>query len=140
MAQKNVKPLVIVLGATLGALGAVNVHAADSNPFALNSLSSGYMVEAAEGKCGEAKCGADKAKEAKCGEAKCGADKAAEHKCGEAKCGADKAAEAKCGEGKCGSDKAAEAKCGEGKCGGDKENPGADKGEKKGWFSRLFGG
>jgi uncharacterized low-complexity protein len=113
MAQKNVKPLVIALGATLGALGAVNVHAADSNPFALNSLSSGYMVEAAEGKCGEAKCGADKAKEAKCGEAKCGADKATEAKCGEAKCG----------EGKCGGDKAAE-----------------EPKEKKGWFTRLFGG
>ncbi|MBE0439442.1 MAG: low-complexity protein [Gammaproteobacteria bacterium] len=82
---------------------------ADTNPFASTELSSGYMQlaeaeKANEGKCGEAKCGAnkegEKAKEGKCGEAKCGAnkdgakaadgEKAKEGKCGEAKCGADK--------------------------------------------------
>jgi uncharacterized low-complexity protein len=79
---------------------------AEANPFASTELSSGYM-QLAEGKCGgemkgehEAKCGgemkdkAEKMKEGKCGEAKCGADKKAEKmkegKCGEAKCGADK--------------------------------------------------
>ncbi len=80
---------------------------ADVSPFKTAELSSGYM-QVAEGNCGgdmakdhEAKCGADmeggaeKTEEGKCGEAKCGADKegaekAEEGKCGEAKCGADK--------------------------------------------------
>ncbi|CAA6828102.1 MAG: FIG024746: hypothetical protein [uncultured Thiotrichaceae bacterium] len=45
-----------------------------------------------EGKCGEGKCGGDKAdKEGKCGEGKCGGDKAEkEGKCGEGKCGGSK--------------------------------------------------
>lgn len=76
--------------------------ASAENPFATAELPSGYMQvaehHAEEGKCGEAKCGADKkAKEAKCGgdkkaeEGKCGGDKKAEEgKCGEAKCGGDK--------------------------------------------------
>lgn len=69
---------------------------AEENPFSAAELSSGYL-QLAEGKCGEAKCGADKKaatkkSEGKCGEAKCGADKkaTAEGKCGEAKCGATK--------------------------------------------------
>jgi uncharacterized low-complexity protein len=65
------------------------VHAAD-NPFAAKQLSAGYQLAQADkkmdGKCGEAKCGADKAK-GKCGKA---ADKKADGKCGEAKCGAKK--------------------------------------------------
>jgi len=96
---------------------------AQTNPFGFEAMDAGYQIVGSEGKCGEAKCGADmkkaaaeKAKEGKCGEAKCGAemkkaaaDKAHEGKCGEAKCGADvkKAAMAKVHEGKCG-----EAKCG----------------------------
>jgi len=87
--------------------------ASAENPFSAAELSSGYMQlaehHAEEGKCGEAKCGADKkAEEGKCGEAKCGADKKAE----EGKCGADKKAE----EGTCGG----EMKMEEGKCGGNK--------------------
>ncbi len=77
-----------------------------------------------------------KSPEAKCGEGKCGDEKAetkaADHKCGEGKCGEEKASakeessEAKAAEHKCG-----EGKCGEGKCGGDdkkeeKKNPDAD--------------
>ncbi|VEF25706.1 Uncharacterized low-complexity protein [Shewanella baltica] len=96
---------------------------AQTNPFGFEAMDAGYQIVGSEGKCGEAKCGADmkkaaaeKAKEGKCGEAKCGAemkkaaaDKAHAGKCGEAKCGADvkKAAMAKAHEGKCG-----EAKCG----------------------------
>jgi len=110
------KPLSIAIGATFAAaMAASPVANADTNPFGMQSMSSGYM-QLAEGKCGEGKCGeSKKAKEAKCGEGKCGeGTKAKEAKCGEAKCG-----EAKCGEGKCGeSKKAKEAKCGEGKCGG----------------------
>lgn len=58
-------------------------HAAD-NPFGANQLATGYQLAQADktkdGKCGEAKCGADKKvtekkKDGKCGEAKCGADK-----------------------------------------------------------------
>ena len=85
------------------ALGAVvigsltsSVAMAESNPFAIQSLESGYSQFAAEGKCGEGKCGGDKAAK----EGKCGGNKAAK----EGKCGGDKAAkEGKCGEGKCGS-------------------------------------
>lgn len=78
---------------------------AGNNPFASTELSSGYMQlaehHAEEGKCGEAKCGAEKKAE----EAKCGADKKAK----EAKCGAEKKAE----EAKCGAEKKAhEASCG----------------------------
>jgi uncharacterized low-complexity protein len=95
-------PSALALGAALaGSLAAVS--AADASPFALNALGTAYMAadDAAgaakghEGKCGEGKCGGDKAK----GEGKCGADKAK----GEGKCG-----EGKCGEGKCGADKAKE--------------------------------
>lgn len=110
------------------ALGSVVISSAfavnaQTNPFGFEAMDAGYQIVGSEGKCGEAKCGADmkkaaaeKAKEGKCGEAKCGAemkkvaaDKAHEGKCGEAKCGADvkKAAMAKAHEGKCG-----EAKCG----------------------------
>jgi len=92
------------LGATL-AMGTVN---AAESLFATQTLSSGYMVAAAE-------MGADgKAKEGKCGEGKCGANK--DTKAAEGKCGADKAKE-----GKCGADKAKEGKCGEGKCGANKK-------------------
>lgn len=57
-------------------------HAAD-NPFGANKLEAGYQLAQADkmkdGKCGEAKCGADKKatekkKDGKCGEAKCGAN------------------------------------------------------------------
>lgn len=82
MANNNVKPLIIALGAALGTAGAVSTAAADQNPFSLTELTSGYMVSGAEGRCGEGKCG----------EGKCGGDKHAEGKCGEGKCG-----EGKCG-------------------------------------------
>ncbi|MBT8121256.1 MAG: hypothetical protein KJO10_01875, partial [Gammaproteobacteria bacterium] len=84
---------------------------AAENPFAMSELGSGYMVADShmEGKCGEGKCGGDKAKK----EGKCGGDK--DRGCSE---------EAKAAkEGKCGGDKAKsmkEGKCGEGKCGGNK--------------------
>ena len=64
----------------IGSLASVSVQA-NTNPFGLQSLESGYMQVAEEGKCGEGKCGGDKAKEkakdkmkkeGKCGEGKCG--------------------------------------------------------------------
>jgi uncharacterized low-complexity protein len=86
--------------ALTAAIGTAGIAYAAGNPFALNVLSQGYMVAAA-----------DKAQEGKCGEGKCGAKKDA------------KAKDGKCGEGKCGGAKDAKAKdgkCGEGKCGGKK--------------------
>ena len=93
--KSTLKPLVAALGTTF----AISLTAAPAaeNPFAINKLGGGYMVaDSHEGKCGEAKCGADKKEaEGKCGEKK----ENAEGKCGEAKCGADKKeAEGKCGE------------------------------------------
>lgn len=82
---------------------------ADTNPFASAELSSGYM-QLAEGTCGANKAAADTEKkvEGKCGEAKCGAERKAAMKSAnkaahEATCGAEKKAamkaaqEAKCG-------------------------------------------
>lgn len=87
-----------VVGAALLGVASVGAHAAQ-NPFAVQELSSGYSVAAAEkakeGSCGEAKCGADKGKReaSKAGhEGSCGADrKAKEGSCG----GEKKAAEAR---------------------------------------------
>jgi len=67
-------------------------HAAD-NPFAAKQLSAGYQLaqadKKADGKCGEAKCGADK----KAAEKK--ADKKADGSCGAGK--GDKKADGSCG-------------------------------------------
>ncbi len=149
MSQKTtLKPMAIALGtAFVTTLAATPVANAADNPFAMSTLSSGYMVAAShEGKCGEGKCGAAKTTEAKCGEGKCGmqsmdADgdgnitrdefmkgheamfnsKDANHD-GVISADEMKAMEGKCGEGKCGAagkaGKVMEAKCGEGKCGG----------------------
>jgi uncharacterized low-complexity protein len=90
--------------ALTAAIGAAGIAHAAGNPFALNALSQGYMVAAADkaqdGKCGEGKCGGAKkdvkAKDGKCGEGKCGGDKkeakAKDGKCGEGKCGGAKGA------------------------------------------------
>jgi uncharacterized low-complexity protein len=127
--------LTLALTAVIGAVGIA--HAA-GNPFAMQSLSHGYMLAAADDKAMDGKCGADKGKAA---EGKCGGDKAKadqakskDGKCGTGKCGANATkskSKAKAAEGKCGGDKAkaAEGKCGadksaEGKCGGDKAKDG----------------
>jgi uncharacterized low-complexity protein len=95
MKQIKKSSVATTLGAVVIGSLASTVAVADVNPFGMQSLESGYSQFAAEGKCGEGKCGGDKsAKEGKCGEGKCG----------EGKCGGDKKAkEGKCGEGKCGS-------------------------------------
>ena len=105
--KNNLKPVVASLGTAL-ILGVSSMAMADTaNPFATQSLDSGYQLaeKSAEGKCGEGKCGEAKemrkAEEGKCGEGKCGADKKDDMK-GEKK-GDMKAEEGKCGEGKCGS-------------------------------------
>jgi len=121
--KRKMKPMALAIStAVCGSIIAMSSVQAETNPFGMTDLSSGYMIACAEGKCG----GDMKSKEGKCGEGKCGGDKskAKEGKCGEGKCGGDKskAKEGKCGEGKCGGDKskAKEGKCGEGKCGGKK--------------------
>ncbi|OOZ74959.1 hypothetical protein BOW49_02210 [Solemya velum gill symbiont] len=60
----------------LGMAGTAHA-AADANPFGLTALDNGYRVaqSATEGKCGEGKCGGNKAKSAT--EASCGGDKKA---------------------------------------------------------------
>jgi len=111
--EKKLSPLAKAIGISVVAgLTAMPVANAASNPFALSDLEAGYKV-AAEGKCGEGKCGGDKKSKK---EGKCGGDKKSmkEGKCGEGK---------KSGkEGKCGGDKKSkkEGSCGEGKCGGKK--------------------
>lgn len=78
----NSSKITLTLALT-AAIGAAGITHAAGNPFALNALSQGYMVAAADdkaqdGKCGEGKCGAKKetkAKDGKCGEGKCGGKK-----------------------------------------------------------------
>ncbi len=91
----------LAVGSAFAAVALTPVASAADNPFSVTKLQAGYQLAQADtkqkdGKCGEAKCGADKKKDASCGgnkkagEAKCGADKKKDGKCGEAKCGADK--------------------------------------------------
>jgi uncharacterized low-complexity protein len=108
MQQIKKTAIATALGAVvIGSLASISVQA-NTSPFSVQSLDSGYMLIAEEGKCGEGKCGGDKAKKA--------AKTMKEGKCGEGKCGGDKAEKAaktmkegKCGEGKCGGDKAEKA-------------------------------
>ncbi len=104
MSKKSIA--LAVGGAFALSLGTATIAAAE-NPFAIKSLSSGYQVadhhaeKGADGKCGEGKCGAEKAKkmkDGKCGEGKCGTEKGKEMKDG--KCGVEKGKEMK--DGKCG--------------------------------------
>ncbi len=113
--MKKQNLLSLAIGSTFAAAALTSAAHAAENPFSATKLEAGYQLAQAEvkqkdGKCGEAKCGADKkatemkdaakTKEGKCGEAKCGADKKAaeakaagkmkDGKCGEAKCGANK--------------------------------------------------
>jgi uncharacterized low-complexity protein len=108
--MKNRKTqLILATGAAFAATAVLSPAAlAADNPFGMTKLGSGYQLaqadKKADGKCGEGKCGADKAKpkaddkkkDGKCGEGKCGGDKKAadpkmkDGKCGEGKCGATK--------------------------------------------------
>jgi len=120
MSEKQIaKSVAIAVGAALaGSFAISGVASADTgvSPFALTTLSAGYMLGAGEGKCGGDKEGEKDA------EGSCGGDKDAE-----GSCGGDKEGE-KDAEGSCGGDKEGE-KDAEGSCGGDKEGEGEDKGE-----------
>lgn len=104
------KTLALVLGgAFAAAVGVAPVANAAENPFALKTLSSGYMVadhheggdKMEDGKCGAGKCGSNmkkkKAEEGNCGakdkEGSCGAEKKGK----EGSCGAEKNKEGSCG-------------------------------------------
>lgn len=90
--------------ALTAAIGMAGIAHAAGNPFALNALSQGYMVAAADDKAQDGKCGGakdTKAQDGKCGGAKDA--KAQDGKCGGAKeAKTTKAKDGKCGEGKCG--------------------------------------
>jgi len=127
--KKIVKPIALAVGAALAGTfalsGTVNADSVDS-PFAMSSLSAGYMLGEAEGSCGGDK-GEEKEGEGSCGEGSCGGDKG-EEKEGEGSCGeaGDKEGEGSCGE--------ADDKEGEGSCGeaDDKEGEGHDKEDAEG--------
>jgi len=122
--RKVVKPIVLAVGAALAGSFALSssIASADTvdSPFAMSTLSAGYLLGAGEGSCGGDKEGKETA------EGSCGGDKegGSDSKDGEGSCGEDKDAEGSCGEdkdaeGSCGEDKDAEGSCGEGSCGGD---------------------
>ncbi len=136
--KRKMKPLATAIGTALcGGMLALSAAHAESNPFGMTDLSSGYMVagmkegKCGEGKCGEGKCGGMKGKQGKCGmnmmdangdgkitreEFMTGHEKmfSMKDKNGD---GVIDASEMKMMQGKCGGMKG---KCGEGKCGGKK--------------------
>ncbi len=100
--KKTLKPFQSVAALSIGLTSLSAVEAAP-NPFESTQMEAGYrLIQLAEAKCGEAKCGGS-AGEQKSSEAKCGSD-AAKSKVEEGKCGGDasKVKEGKCGEAKCG--------------------------------------
>ncbi len=76
MSDSNLKPVTVAVGAALAtSVAGISVANAETSPFAMTALSTGYMADVhyGEGKCGEGKCGGDtKGEEGKCGEGKCG--------------------------------------------------------------------
>ena len=119
MSEKKVlKPVALAVGLALAGTfaisGTVNADSINS-PFAISTLSVGYMLGEGEGSCG-----GDKGE--KEGEGSCGGDKG--EKEGEGSCGGDKDGESE--------DKEGEGSCGEGSCGGDKEGEGHDKEDAEG--------
>lgn len=85
--KKIAKPVALAVGAALaGSFAFSGMASADTgaSPFAMTSLSSGYMLGA--GKSGQE--GEEKEGEGKCGEGKCGGEKE-----GEGSCGGDKEGE-----------------------------------------------
>ena len=68
--------IALTLGAVVIGTSSFAASDAHANPFEFQQMQAGYQLDAAEGKCGEGKCGGDKkaGKEGKCGEGKCGGD------------------------------------------------------------------
>ena len=97
--RKVVKPIVLAVGAALAGSFALSSSIASAetveSPFAMSTLSAGYLLGAGEGSCGGDKEGKEKT-EGSCGEGSCGGDKDGESH--------DKDVEGSCGEGSCGGD------------------------------------
>ena len=86
----RIKTTALAVGTAFAAVSLAS-HAGLSNPFAAKTLDSGYQLaqadtKAKDGKCGEAKCGADKAKKSmnkdKKADGSCGGDKKKDGGCG----------------------------------------------------------
>ena len=110
--KKIARPVALAVSAALAstfAFGATANADTGASPFAMTSLSSGYMLGLGEGSCGGDKEEDNDKGEGSCGEGSCGGDKDKE---GEASCGGDKDA---------GDKEDSEGSCGEGSCGGDKD-------------------
>ncbi|MGR9115467.1 MAG: hypothetical protein ACU85E_06850 [Gammaproteobacteria bacterium] len=106
MKKLNKTPLAAVMGTAVVSTLAATATYAETNPFGMTELSSGYMQIAQAEKSGEMKCGANMGGEGKCGASmNMGAPKMPEGKCAGKKTpekAPQKAKEAACGEGKCG--------------------------------------
>ena len=109
MKTRNSKSLALTMGACLASsLAGYAIADARDNPFSLTPLASGYMVGQAddegqktgkEGKCGEGKCGGDKAaNEAVCGIYKVGSAHQDSRKVKDGGCGGHAPAEMLCGD------------------------------------------
>lgn len=127
MASKK-KAVSVALGSAFVAGMALSpMSGAAENPFAMQSLQSGYMVADMQGKCGAGKCGAGK-----CGIGKCGAAMMDENKDGKVSkeeftkhheamfANMDKNNDGTLDAAELGG-KAGSGKCGSGKCGGMKK-------------------
>jgi uncharacterized low-complexity protein len=102
--KKAAKPVALAVGAALAgtlAFGATAQAETGASPFAMTSLSTGYMLGLGEGSCGGDKEGTKDEAEGSCGEGSCGGDKA---KDAEASCGGDKDDAKEEAEGSCGDD------------------------------------
>lgn len=83
MSNKTMTPAAAVIGAALvGSLSTSTLVQAEENPFSAEQLSSGYLLLASEGSCGEGKCGEGKCGSKEDGEGKCGSKGEGEGKCG----------------------------------------------------------
>ena len=110
MKKMKKTPLASAMGTAVISTFAATTVNAESNPFGMTELSSGYMQVAEAGKSGEMKCGANmNMKEGTCGAGMMGGEAKTE----EGKCAGNKAAK----EAAKVEDKSKEGKCGEGKCG-----------------------
>ena len=87
MTKKTVLSLAVGTAFAATAALAPMAHAAD-NPFAMQKMSSGYLLAEADMKMKDGSCGADKKKDGSCGDKK--VEKKKDGKCGEGKCGANK--------------------------------------------------
>lgn len=117
--MKKINPLLPAIGVVFAATVLSPLAFAADNPFAIQKLSGGYQLAAADmaDKKMDGSCGADKKKDGSCSaDMDMKATKKKDGKCGEGKCGADKKAakmkDGSCGEkmkdGSCGADKKAE--------------------------------